>query len=470
MPASALFYADVNLDQGSSAWKQFSAVGQRFPGWTKFSAQVTKSLNSTDSSSKLTFDQDIQPWLGDAAAIGVTSVDATAGKPHFLAYIASTNDGKAKDALSKDSTSDGSYKGYDLFTSHDGGSATEAAVGDGAVLMADSTATLHDAIDTRDGTGDSLASDDAFTSAMSKLPKDTLVRGYVNTRKVAALVSVAAVRGMGGPNTAQVENIAKSLNSIDSLSFAGWASDNGFHMSVRTTVEPGTDTSPFTSPADVSDMTKQVPGDAFAFLAFADYGRYLTQGLAGAGPAAGQQLKLFTRQTGLSVKRDLLPLLSGEQLLYAAPGMPVRASLVLKPSHPAAAAAAMHHVTALIAQQQQGAKVSPLASGTGQTITVGPGLAISWRLTPEGLLTIGNDPAAGTAPSSPLSSSSDYTQLLSEAGVPSGASVPLYVNVADALKMVPVAVDPNLKHVGAALAWSSHSGQDYSSDLFLQVN
>jgi hypothetical protein len=51
MPASTLFYADVNLDQGSSAWKQFTVVGQRFPGWKELTGQIVKSLNSTGQTS-----------------------------------------------------------------------------------------------------------------------------------------------------------------------------------------------------------------------------------------------------------------------------------------------------------------------------------------------------------------------------------------------------------------------------------
>jgi uncharacterized protein DUF3352 len=466
MPSGTLVYADVNLDQGSDAWKQFAAVGQRFPGWTTFSAQLTKSLDSKSSSSQLTFSKDVEPWLGNDAGIGVTSVDAAKGSAHFLAFIASSDDGKAKAAVSQDSTSDGSYHGYDLFTAKDATSPAEIAVGDGAVLVADDQQALRDAIDTRDGQGDDLASDGAFSSAMSKLPKDSLVRGYVNTRKVAELVSVASMGAVAGPNAGQLQNMAKSLNSIDSLSFAAWAGESGYHLSVRTTLEPGADPS-LVSSGGVTTLTKLVPSDAFAFLGFAGNGDILSNALTGGGPAAAQQLQQFTRTTGLSVKRDLVPLLSGEGVFYAAPGLPVSASLVLKPKDPQAAAAAMHKVTALIASSQPGAKVT--TSGNGQTVKARAGLALSWQLTPDGLITIGNDPNAGSAPASPLESSSAYLQLLSDAGVPAGASVPLYVNVTDALKLFPVQVDPNLKHVGALLAWSSHDGQDYSSDVFVQV-
>ena len=466
MPSGTLFYADVNLDQSSSAWKQFTAVGQRFPGWQQLAGKVVKGLNSTgQTSGSLTFKDDVQPWLGGSAAIGVTSLDATGGNPHYVAFVASSDDGKAKDAIGKEAKADGSYGGYSLYADQTGGG--EAAVGDGAVLLSDDSQTLHDAIDARTGKADNLASDNGFSSAMAKLPAESLVRGYVSTQKLAELAGMAALGGAGGSSAAaQAQAAAKSLDSIDSLSFAAWANGDGYRLTMRSTLKPGTDQSPF-APAP-SSLTNLVPGDAFAFLAFGDYGSYLKQGLQNSTPGLGQQLDLLKQQTGISVQHDLLPLLSGDGLLYAAPGVPVRAALVLKPDDPHAAAQTMHRIMALVAQGQPGARVTPLASGTGEQVDLG-GLQLSWRMTADGLIAIGNDPAAGSTPSSPLSSSAAYTNLLNQAGVPGGASVPLYLNLSDALKLFPVSVDPNLAHLGGVLAWSSRNGQDTSADLFIQV-
>jgi hypothetical protein len=466
MPSSTLFYADVNLDQGSSAWKQFTAVGQRFPGWQELAGKVVKSLNDTGrTSGSLTFKDDVQPWLGGSAAIGVTSLDASGGNPHYVAFVASSDDGKAKDAVAKEAKADGDYGGYALYSDTKGSGV--AAVGDGAVLVSDDSQTLHDAIDARNGKADSLASDDGFSSAMAKLPADSLVRGYVSTQKLAELAGMAALGGAGGSSTAaQTQAIARTLASIDSVSFAAWANGNGYRLTVRSTLKQGADQSPLAIAP--SSLTGLVPGDAFAFLAFGDYGSYLKQGLQSGTPDLGQQLNLLQAQTGISVQHDLLPLLSGDGLFYTAPGVPVRAALVLKPDDPHAAALTMHKIMTLVARDQPGARVTPLASGTGEQVDLG-GITLSWRLTAGGLIAIGNDPAAGTAPSSPLASSPAYADLLNQAGVPDGANVPLYLNLSDALKLFPISVDPNLAHVGGVLAWSSRSGQDTTADLFVQV-
>jgi hypothetical protein len=479
VPADALFYADVNLDRGSDAWKQFAAVGQRFPGWQRLVDQIANGFTSggssttnvaLDSGPTTTFKGDIEPWLGGSAAVAVTSVDASAGTAGWLVFVASTDDSKAKAALLKDGgTADGSYAGYSLYRSSDGTS--EAAVGDGAVLLGTDTGTLHDSIDVRDGKADSLSSNDAFTSAMSKLPSESLVRGYVNTQKLSQLVGFAALGGIGSASSssAQVQKLASSLNALDSLTFAAWASQDGYHLSLRTTLKPGADGSLFTRQAQPSTLSPLVPGDAFAFLAFANYGDYLKQALDGGAPGMALRLQRFEQQTGLSVNNDLIPLLSGQELLYAAPGVPVRAALLLKPDDPQAAAATMHKIAALLVKSVPGATLTPLASGEGEQISLSNGLAVTWRLTANGLIAVGNDQAAGDAPSSSLLSSAAYKDLLSQAGVPSGAAVPLYVNLPGLLKLLPLSADPNLQHIGSVLAWSSHDGNDYSSDLFVQV-
>src|SRR5262249_35409384 len=149
-----------------------------------------------------------------------------------------------------------------------------------------------------------------------------------------------------------------------------------------------------------------------AFLAFGGYGDYLKQALG--GNMSAPQLQLLQQETGLSVTHDLIPLLSGSDLVYAAPGVPFRAAAVLKPADPAAAARTMHKLTALIARGDTSVRVSPLHGGEGQQIHTG-GLVITWQRTHSGLITIGNDPTAGSSPAQPLVSSAAFQAVLAKA-------------------------------------------------------
>jgi hypothetical protein len=476
VPSGALFYADINLDQSSDAWKQFSAVGQRFPGWQRLVDRFLQGFDDQSGSDTdfasvspagITFQHDVEPWLGDSAGFAVTSLDTSGGDPNYVLVVDSRDDAKAKDALTgSGGTADGSYRGYDQF--RDAGSGDEAAVGQGTVLIASNEQTLHDAIDTRDGKGDSLADDGRFGDAMAALPAESLVRGYVNTQKIAQLAGFAALGSLGDAGGAQqFQQLGKSLQSLDSASFAMWANDGGYRFTARTTFADGADRGLLGENLKPSTLTGLVPDDAFAYLAFSGYGKMLQDNLGQAGMQ--QQLRLLEAETGLSLQRDVLPLLSGEDLLYAAPGVPIRGALLLKPDDPAAAARAMHRLTAVLARMSPEVVVQPLDGGDGQKLTYENGLAFTWRLTADGLIAIGNDQMAGSQPSSPLSTSDAFAQVLSKAGVPSDANVPVYLNVAGLLKLFPVQVDPNLQHVGAVLAWTSTSDNGASFDLFAEV-
>jgi hypothetical protein len=475
VPADALFYADVDLDTQSPAWKQFAAVGQRFPGWQQLVDQIVNSVSegspsatnvSLGSAPTTTFEDDIEPWLGDSAAIAVTSVDAGSESVHWVGFVASTDDSKAKAAFVKSGSSDdGTYHGYSLFRADDGKS--EGAVGDGAVLIGDDAGTVKDSIDLRGGGGDSLSSSPAFSDAMAKLPSDSLLRGWANTEKLSQLAGFAAL-GSGSAQSGQIQRVAEALGGLDSLTFAAWASDAGYHLTLRTTVKDGANDSLFAGQAVASPLLPLVPSDAFAFLAVHGYGTYLQQ-MVRQGGTTGLQLDQFERETGISFTHDLVPLLSGDSLLYAAPGIPLRAALLLKPDDPDAASATMHKLFALVAHEAPGTGVHELAGGSGESITLDNGLTVTWRRTADGLIAVGNDSQAGASPAARLASSEAFTGLLQRAEAPSDAVVPFYLDTHGLLKLIPIDTDPNLGHVGGIVGWSTHDGNAYSSDLFVEV-
>jgi Protein of unknown function (DUF3352) len=473
VPDGALLYADVNLDQGSSAWQQFATVSKRFPGWQRLVDTTVHSFD--DSSNGTSYERDIAPWLGDSAGVALTSVDVNGGKPSFVAFVASKDDGKAKSAVAGDKNNhpDGDYNGYSQYrsTSTNGG---EVGVGDGAVIFASDTQTLHDAIDVRAGKADSLADDSNFSAAMANLPKDSLVRGYADPAKLAQLASLAQLSGQApGTSAQQLATLTKALGSLDSASFSMFASSGGYNAVFHVHVKDGADPGLFGAQSmPALTLTSMVPADAFLFLGTKlstpdAFTKSFTQGLGGGG---SQQLKQFEQLTGLSVQRDIAPLFTGELLLYAAPGLPARGALLLKPADPAAAAAGLERLTAFAARARPGLHIKPLGGGRqGQSLELSPGFTFSWQLTADGLIAIGNDTAAGSKPGAPLLESAAYTSLLSKAQVPAGANVLAYVSVPGILQLVPSSVDPNLRPLGGIVEWGSKDGNDVSFGLFAEV-
>ncbi|MDX6552747.1 MAG: hypothetical protein QOH74_1235 [Gaiellales bacterium] len=456
VPAGALFYADVNLDRGSDAWKQFTAVGQRFPSWQRLTGKLMKKLD--DNKSGTTFSTDIQPWLGARAAIALTGISADG--PSYVVYAASTDDEAAKNAEKRDKTvtPDGEYKGYTQFREKRGYS----AVGNGAVLLANDEATLHAAIDAREGNADSLADDPKFTASLDALPADSLARGWLNAPKVAQLTSLASLGGLGsGINGGQIQQVAKALDKIDSASFAVWATDGGYHTTFRATAKAGSDGGLLDGVTFSSSLSDLVPSDAFGYLAFKAGDKQLANGL-GANPA----LNAFERQTGISIQNDVVPLFNGEGLFYAGPGVPFRGALMLDPSDPKAAKGALTRLVSSLARLNREIRVTDLPDG-GQRVELAPGLALFWRQVPGGPLVLGNDEAAGSTPADGLLTSNAYKTFLQKAGVGNG-TVSLYLDVPSALSFMPN-LPPDARPVGGVAAWSSKSGNTASVDLFVEI-
>jgi uncharacterized protein DUF3352 len=469
VPAGALAYADVNLDHNSTAWKQFASVGKRFPGWQLLVDNAIHSFDNNRTGS--TYEHDIQPWLGNSAGAAVTSVDLASRTPNWVVFVASTDDGLAKDAVDGgDTHSDGEYNGYSQYVSTSDNA--EIGVGNGAVIIANNTQTLHDAIDVRDGKAESLADVSQFKDAMSALPQDSLVRGYANPSAIAQLASLAQLSGPDPATAQQLQTFAQSLSWMDSASVAMLATPGGyntvFHVRIKDGADPGVYGSQLSG--DLT-LTSLVPADAFLFVGSKLTGdafkKALDQSLNGAG--AGQ-LNQLEQITGLSFANDIAPLFSGELLLYAAPGLPVRGALLLKPSDPDAAAAGLRHIMAFAARAQPGLRIHDLSGGReGQSLEVSPGFTFTWERKPGGLIAIGNDTAAGTDPGQALVESPDYTSLLAKADVPDGATVAAYVSIPGILKLVPTEIDPNLRPLGGVLEWSSRNGNDLSIGVFVEV-
>jgi len=86
-----------------------------------------------------------------------------------------------------------------------------------------------------------------------------------------------------------------------------------------------------------------------------------------------------------------------------------------------------------------------------------PGFTFTWERKPGGLIAIGNDTAAGTAPGQSLLESPDYTSLLAKAEVPDGATVAAFVQHPRNPQLYPVEIDPNVRPLGGVLEWTNRT-------------
>jgi hypothetical protein len=484
VPAGAVFFADANIDTGSNAWTKLEKLGSRFPAWNGLVAQVENGLKSQKKG--VSFDSEVKPWLGTEAAVAVTGVSPRVGggpKATYIAYVESKDDGKLEAAIVHDGTATpaGTYRGYALY--RDSSSpGMEAAVGHGALLLASDDATLKTSINTREGTGSRLADSAAFKDAMGKLPSDSLAVAYVDGASLAQLASLAvASSGSSGPKAAgvtprQASQLLNQLGAIRAIALSAGAEDAGFRIHAAVLANPGQGQTLGlrTGGSFTPSLTALVPGNAYAFLSFSNLGPALQTAVRQYGGAkAARQLHQLQARTGLSVQGDLAPLLSGENAVYVAPGLPYSVGMLLKPHDINRAVATMRKVTTLV--RRQGGKVTSVPGGASIQ-TGNSGTAASWRRVGD-VIAISNDPSAGSARSDSLQASQSFGDALSAAGAKGPVTGLLYANLGQIINAVTMVsgtavsstASANLAHLGALVLSTKASGDTATVDAFVTV-
>ena len=482
VPAGAVFFADANIDTGSTAWTKLEKLGSRFPAWNGLVAQVQNGLQSQKKG--VSFDTEVKPWLGTEAAVAVTGVSPRVGagpKATYIVYVESKDDAKLESAIVQDgkATAAGTYRGYALY--RDSSSpGVEAAVGHGALLLASDDATLKTSINTREGTGSRLADSAAFKDAMGKLPSDSLAVAYVDGASLAQLASLAVASSgssrAAGVTPRQTSQLLNQLGAIRAIALSAGAEDAGFRIHAAVLANPGQGQTLGlrTGGSFTPSLTALVPGNAYAFLSFSNLGPALQTAVRQYGGAkAARQLHQLQARTGLSVRGDLAPLLSGENAVYVAPGLPYSVGMLLKPHDINRAVATMRKVTTLV--HRQGGKVTSVPGGA--SIQTGKsGMAASWRRVGS-VIAISNDPSAGSARSDSLQASKSFGDALSAAGAKGPVTGLLYANLGQIISAVtmvsgtPVSstASANLAHLGALVLSTKASGDTATVDAFVTV-
>ena len=340
----------------------------------------------------------------------------------------------------------GTYKGWDTFSSD---SSAYAAVGHDTLIVANSAAAMRESVDVHDGTGQSLADDEAYTDRSQELPLRQPGHGL---RGHAEGGSPALTGGADGDRRLRLG--ARSRRSSHRWRRSARSRSRCGRRTRACIWPPRSGQSTATLfPTSGSDLIDQVPADAFAFISAKDIGAQLNAALTGLAKSGQPDLALYRRAASL---------LTGDQLLYLRPGLPVSGALLLQPADPATGLATVRQIA------------RPCHAGRGRcgcTATaaqLAPGVTLTWKRVGD-LVVVGNDPTAGTGTGGSLADSERYTSFLKTAGAPSGANVSFYVDVPSILGLVPVSTAPDLKHLGGIAAWTATSGDTTTADLFVQV-
>jgi hypothetical protein len=291
-PAGALAYGEVDLEPSGDQKQAIDALAAKFPGQgsagERLRSLIEKGLRSDDA--PISFEDDVEPWLGDSAAFFVKGVQGQAA----AGLIATTDEDASRDALEKAFEGDGREKTYeDVEYLVEGDSA--GGVVDG-FLVVGNEAGFKAAVDTSEG-GEALDGDERYEEATSDIAEDRLGLVYAN---MPALFE--SVRRQPG---------AQALGSFDDLfkepivtTFDADRDGVGFESDT-----PGTLATTLPFLGEGSDLIEELPADSWLALAQPDLGKVLDAYIEAFGRSVGGRdviASQFRAATGLDLDQDVL--------------------------------------------------------------------------------------------------------------------------------------------------------------------
>ncbi len=191
-PADAPVYIESVVRPEGEQSDAINSLASRVGGIDDPGGAIVRQLDFllSESGTDATFEDDIEPWLGERGALFVQSFEADTP---FAAIFQSTDTGATEDFLQKAAasspdTKQGSDNGVQYYWApSEGGTVAIGVVGD--FLVAGTLEGFKAAVDASDG--DSLADSSGFDDGTSALPADNLALGYVDGeragREIAAL-------------------------------------------------------------------------------------------------------------------------------------------------------------------------------------------------------------------------------------------------------------------------------------------
>ncbi len=441
-----LAFVAIDSDLGSDQWQQFDKLWQKFPSHDSWVQQLEQSF----AKDGLDYERDVKPALGPELDVGV----AASGTSEAVVGLTKPDDpAKLKQLVTK--------------TDHGSASAVTRDLGDGWWAVADK-ASDFDAV--LKGTGEPLSKSDAFTTAIGKLPGDTLVRAYLDGPQLNAIIKARAPSDSSG-----VDASALGLQGLKYLALSLSAEDDG--LRVRGASSGGN----LGGKEFASKLLDGIPGDAFAAFDFLGEGTMQQLRQLESTPQFAQVTKQLEREYGVTAD-ELFALLDGEVAFYARSGAVIpELTLALQPKDPTGALETVDKLMTHLAAEA-GTRVQ---SGTQdghdvKTVTFGQFAIHYGAVDGKVILTSGLNGIADFGSGGSLTDSADFKEAKSAAGMPDSTGGIFYVDLKNALPLIegfaglsghnlPSNVTENLRPLRSLLAWSAGSSGERTFDAFLEI-
>ena len=434
-PASSLFYGEVELNPEGGQKAAVDALARKFPGSGSAGQRLTKLIEDglREEGSKISFDQDVKPWLGDRAAFfatnpgrGGASTDTPAG-----ALIATEDEEAAIAAVQKEQGqgTEAEYEGvsYRRF----GGPDEVAGIIDGYLVLSNERG-LKAIVDAQ-GNDRALEGSERFQNALEGQPKERLGFSYVDVR--AAFDAVPS---------SQAQFLAPFRRAFrDPVVATATAQPDALEVTTKTPESQLSALGLAGIGSKGTDLIGQLPGDSLFATGGPALGRQLSAGVDLAAASVGGRAILeegVRQRTGLDLQQDVLGWMGDYGLFVRGQDRNnLGGALVVESSDPAATRRAIAGFQRIVRSQAGGAdlrigKLGVRGADAGFTLTTSElPRPVNVLLADDKFVVAFGDEAANEAidPTGTLDDESTFSQATQSLG--GGYTVNTYASVPAAL-------------------------------------
>jgi hypothetical protein len=323
VPATHDVMVIANLNPSLAQKVNLLRAVHSFPD-TRTDAAIAAKLDEALKQSGLSFTTDVQPWLGSEVGVsGKMNFESGADSPYAL-FATSRDDARAKAALAtlrsgalgkKYTWRDETYNGISIAS----GTPTVTSekpvaysLVDHVVVLASSSAIIHEIIDTDQGRAARLVDSPDFKATMRLLPSDRVGMGYIAGKSIVAGVK----KQMAKPSTLGLPALKTldDLNALQGIGGAVSATGTGvaFDVAVKLDVNklsPATRQA-FNATGHPDAVLRWIPKSSDGFLAIANVDQSIKTLLSQYG--SDPSLQASTDAVGLTGAKGIVPHLTGD--------------------------------------------------------------------------------------------------------------------------------------------------------------
>ena len=270
-PAQAPVFIDFTIHPEGDTKQNIEALAKKIAGVGDLGGLIVEELESSASEDgeEFDFEKEVEPWLGEEAGLFLQDYE----EEDFEGYGAAiqiSNEDEAREFVDKQLESedepakDGSYEGVDFKVQED---ETTIGVFDGLVVFAEDEAIFKSMVDA--SSGDNLAGQETYTSAVSGVPGDSAADVFVD---IGGLIEEA-----GNEIDPETETFLDSVG-IEPKEATAVASlvPGSDRVEIDLSSNLGGDNPPA---GDASELLGSLPATAVAAFASAEFGDRFNEGI-----------------------------------------------------------------------------------------------------------------------------------------------------------------------------------------------